>query len=475
MAHSDISIDALHHPEFTQNETDWFKWRLAYGGGSDFINEYLQKFSVREDHFDFQIRKLVSYSPSFAKAGIDEIKNSIFQRMIDISRVGGTPSYREAITGMGGGVDLEANTMDSFIGTQVLPELLTMGKVGVFVDMPPVLESQSLLSEVGQPYLYIYHVEDIRSWVMERRSGLVDFQRVLLRDHTFVHDHVTGLPIGVEDRFRNIWINPETGMVNVQLFTKVDKGHGNFEFVGGDVVVLNMTKIPFVLFEITDSLMKDVADYQIALLNLASSDIGYALKSNFPFYTEQFDPRAEASPYFRAPGEPQFDADGNEIKANPSGDAEKKDIKVGVNAGRQYPINTDRPGFIHPSSEPMKVSMEKQQQLKSEIRLLLHLALANMRTTNSASAESKKVDDRSLESGLSAIGEALERGERQITEIWSMYEGEEGVAEIKYPKNYSLRSEQERRAEAKDLAGLQTTVASPTYQKEVSKRSPRLC
>jgi hypothetical protein len=39
--------------------------------------------------------------------------------------------------------------------------------------------------------------------------------------------------------------------------------------------------------------MEDIADYQIALMNLESSDINYMLKSNFPFYVEQYDPRAE--------------------------------------------------------------------------------------------------------------------------------------------------------------------------------------
>ena len=53
-----------------------------------------------------------------------------------------------------------------------------------------------------------------------------------------------------------------------------------------------MTRIPFILLDIGESLMKDVANHQIALLNLGSSDVSYALKANYPFYTEQQDLRA---------------------------------------------------------------------------------------------------------------------------------------------------------------------------------------
>ena len=57
-----------------------------------------------------------------------------------------------------------------------------------------------------------------------------------------------------------------------------------------------MTRIPFVLLDIGDSMIKDVVNHQIALLNLGSSDVNYALKSNFPFYIEQKDQRAGGRP-----------------------------------------------------------------------------------------------------------------------------------------------------------------------------------
>jgi hypothetical protein len=91
-----------------------------------------------------------------------------------------------------------------------------------------------------------------------------------------------------------------------------------------------------------------------------------------------------------------------------------------------------------------------------------------------ASAESKETDDRSLESGLSYIGLVLENAERQIANIWSMYEGSNQPALVKYPTKYSLRSEEERNEEVKNLFDKMEKIPSVTYQKAVAKKAAQL-
>src|SRR5262245_22212647 len=128
-------VAEIKHPEYEASIEDWEKFRLVYQGGTEFIEEYLRRYE-RETPTDFNTRTEVSPCPRFAGAGIDEIKNSIFQRMTEIARIGGTESYQAAVKGLSYGVDLLGSSMNSFIGAQVLPELLSMNKVGVFVDMP---------------------------------------------------------------------------------------------------------------------------------------------------------------------------------------------------------------------------------------------------------------------------------------------------------------------------------------------------
>jgi hypothetical protein len=182
-------------------------------------------------------------------------------------------------------------------------------------------------------------------------------------------------------------------------------------------------------------------------MNVASSDLMYTIKSNFPFYIEQFNAAMEFA------------------LANGTGSA----IKVGTSHGRRYPQNTEAPSFINPSPEPLRVSMEKQEQLKTEIRQLVHLALTNIKPTR-ASADSKEKDNQGLEAGLAYIGMELEHAERWLADMWSEYEGEKPDAVIFYPDKYSLRSDEDRRAEAKELGELIPKIPSLTYQKELAKR-----
>ena len=70
--------------------------------------------------------------------------------------------------------------------------------------------------------------------------------------------------------------------------------------------------------------------------------------------------------------------------------------------GRRYGKGLERPGFIHPSSEPLEVSMAKQKELKEDIRTLIGLNLASLQSRR-ASAESKQEDVRTKEEGLSFI------------------------------------------------------------------------
>lgn len=41
-------------------------------------------------------------------------------------------------------------------------------------------------------------------------------------------------------------------------------------------------------------------------------------------------------------------------------------------------MKADRPGFIHPSSEPLLASMKLQEKLEQDIRKLINLAVQSM-------------------------------------------------------------------------------------------------
>jgi hypothetical protein len=174
-------IDAR-HPNYLRDMHFWMLWRDCYYGGVDFVFRHLHKFTNRESDTDFYNRRQITPIPTFAKTAINEIRNAIFQRMNDTIRRDGSPTYQTAMAGLSGGVDLRGSSMNYFMGHKTLTEMLVMGQVGVYVDMPPV-NGPTLVDTLGaRPYLYTYQAEDILSWSVSSPSNPSEFKAILLRD-----------------------------------------------------------------------------------------------------------------------------------------------------------------------------------------------------------------------------------------------------------------------------------------------------
>jgi hypothetical protein len=460
------------HPDYVLQKEDFKKFRLTYQGGRQFIDEYLVKNSRREKLKDFQLRRDMTYCPAFAKAAVDEVKNAVFQRLADVSRADGPESYQRACKGELGGVDMMNGSMTSFLGRTVLPELLPMSKVGIWVDNGVIDENDTKETTQGvHPYLYIYRIEDIRSWTFLDGPQQGRFKSLLLCDREYQYEPGTDLPIGWYEKYRYVWLDPRDNKVHVRCQYEGALVDERTKAKETEEIVLDLDRIPFVLLDIGSSLLQDAADIQIALLNMASNDVNYAVKANFPFYIEQFDPRS-TNPYTRPAQQGTKTAtDGTEIpagQAKQGGEAKNDEIVVGTGQGRRYGLNLNAPAFIHPSPEPLRVSMEKQRQMVADLRHLVHLAVASL-DPKLASAESKSMDNRGLENGLSAIALELEQAEREIAVIWALYEKTK-PAIVRYPEIWSMQTDQERREDAKELAGHIDLLPSKTAQKEIAKQ-----
>lgn len=449
------TITSYSHPEHIRRANDFLKWRTTYEGGDEFVDRYLKKFSRRETKEDFELRKALTPIPTFAKAAIKDVRNSIFQRMSGVSRIGGSIAYQNAVRGYGQGVDNRGSSMTSFIGRDILDELLVMGQVGIYVDAPREATPTLRGSEQFKPYLYSYRVEDIVNWKLNDPSNPSEFQSLILREYEETYDEIHFMPRGMKERFRKIWINEDTGRVNVQFI--------NSQLEEGEIYELNLTKIPFTFLSLGDSLIKDVANHQISLLNLWSSNVFYAAQAGFPIYVEQRDGRTVGGHLKKTA------SDGSAMEGGQK--SADEEILVGVSKGRSYDIGTDRPGFIHPSSEPLISSMELCDRLKKDVRELINLAVVNLGVQ--ASAESKNMDNSGLEAGLSYIGLVLEAAEREIARHWAAYEStvpsKREVASINYPSRWNLKTDQERIKDATDLHAVVNKLPSRQAKKETTK------
>lgn len=435
--------DFNNHPYYDESIEQWIKYRCAYEGGQNFINKYTKKFSKRETQTEFNARLESTYCPAHAKVAVNEIKDAISERLVDVERIDGPASYQAAIVGKKGGVDKQNSNMNGFITEEVLPELLSMGAVGVYIDRPviPARASRADVKDIV-PYLYTYTVENILNWKYDDNMQL---EKLLLKDCVYTEDDSSGMPNGVEDRYRLLGTTSKG--VEVTIY--------NNEGAEIKKDLLKLKNIPFSLFKIKQALMTDIANYQIALLNLGSSDLSYAIRSNFPFYTEQFDPRDFATDLLKSSGGEKDDGTSSD-----SNEAHDKNIQIGISQGRRYAKGLDAPAFINPSSEPLEVSMKKQNELQAEIRQLVRLNVTSLTITD---------DNRSVESGMSCIGLELEKGERVIGKIWAEYTEEEEPL-VKYPRNYTLKTEEERRKEASEIQEQVSKTPSLTLQKILTKQ-----
>ncbi len=468
-----MRISLIRHPEYLDDATDFDKWRLTYKGGRQFIDKYLTRFSKRESDTGYNERRAISYAPTYAKAGINKLKNTFYSRMCEIVRLGGPESYVKACAGEGAGVDRQGSSMSAFLGQEVLGELMTMKRVGIFVDRAQLTGPYLSDNKNNNPYLYYYQTEDILSWSCTFMEGEEIYDSVLLRDTSVNIDPVTKLGMGTITRYRHLFIGDD-GLVHVQFYIEdKDTPDPQEDIKIGPEIILELRRIPFVIGGLKESLIADVCDYQIGLLNIASADMNYAFKANFPFYTENYDQAAEGVYTRRSPLQPVSNIDqatGKAVAQGTFSEAQRNDgqeIRTGALEGRKYPKGLERPAFIAPPTEPLLASMQKQDQMKREIFELIDIAASNAQPTH-ASAESKAMDDRGLESGLSYIGLELEYMEREIAKIWAMYESSE-PATVNYPSQYNLKTDKQRVDESKVLNEVKSAAPSRTYQKEITK------
>jgi len=419
------------HPHFAAITLESTKYRAVLESGDSFRDRYLERYSTRENPDDFNARRNITYVPAFAKAALVDICNTIQSRFADISRDGLPQAYSEAITGAKGGVDGTGKPLNNFLSSEILLELLGMGRVGIYVDRPP--KKTAHRSGLNRPpYMYAYRSEQIINYMFE--GGVLT--RVALVDREYGNDK-DGWP----HKYNNV----------NRVLTLTDKGV-LVEVEKKEPVLLDLKTIPFVILSLNQSLLRDIADYQIALMNLESSDLQYALLSNFPFYTEQVSP-------------------GQVGPINPHTTEEDKatdrNVAVGVVKGRSYSLGSDRPGFIHPSSEPLTVSMQKGVQLRQAITDLMPI---NLSTTTAGSAAARADASQSKEEGLIQIGAELQTAELKIARIWGGYLDETTDPEIIYPENYALTTIEERLDEADKTIELLHQVPSNTFKREMYKR-----
>ena len=453
-------INEIIHPKYTKMSSLWGLFRLTGDGGEDFLEEYLFKRNA-EKQTEFDLRKNITYIPSFSKSALTKVQNSIKQRLTNVRRNGGTETYQNSVKGFNLGVDRKGSSMNKFMGGLVLDELTKMGSVGIYVDAPPK-EGESVADNIDRvPYVYTFRVEDIRSWSVDPLNPN-KFTSLLLREFVDVKDPEFNLTVDSAEQFRYCWID-ESGVMNVRFY------NSEGEEILDSELKTDLTEIPFVLVSLNSSLLTDVARHQISLLNLGSADMKYAIDGNRNFLVQQYDPH-DISEYFTNK-DPDALANQEESKEQRF---KRSEIVLGENTGVKVPKGLEYPEFISPPAAPLKVSMEKQGDIKSQIEELMNQTLKNLSSKSvNPSSQTTRMNERTAEDGLKVIGDELEWAENRVNAFWAIYEGSE-PARSEYPSSYQFKTEEDRRKECLELVDIKKDIPSEKAQKEISKKIIRL-
>lgn len=435
------------HPEHMADRLLWVGYQLAYDGGTRYIRDNLVK-GVRESTADYNNRMELTHCPNICAQAVEELRDALFQRMVFIQRNGGSSTYHAATEGQLDGVDLRSSKMDSFIGLHVVPQLLIKRRVGVLVDMPQDI-GQTLADIKGKhPYINVYNAEQILNWTTDARG---EYTSLLLGEVVDELDQLYNFPLRTIDHYRYFVKTPEG--VTVSFF--------DTEGVLIASYPLQIDRIPFVLFEISRSILKDAHRYQRVIMNLESTEAMFCFNQNHPLYYEFYDASVEG---IQLRG---YNEENNDDGIADDGENSKEvEIQIGHGRGRRFPKDLSAPGYTSPNPETLKVSMEKVSQLKREMREIINLNVLNVlasRVTSNA-----KVDREGLENKMACLGDVLETGEQRIANMWAMFEGST-PAVIKYPDNYGIQKPQDVLDANKGLFELADLIPSPEFRREVSK------
>lgn len=453
------------HPSHTADLPYWTKWRRVAEGGDAFVDEYLAKLPNESatDHFK---RKLQTPSVSYVKMCIAEIIAAFMVRMPGVTRSGGDKSFIEACAGKNGGIDGFGSTMNRFISEEVLRELLTVKRVGIYVDRA-VLPSDISITEAKQlpPYCYVVRTEDILAWTTI--PGSLTPSNLLLRESIPVYAPGSDFIISYTSGYRHMYKVADT-LVAVDRYDK----DGNKLYSS----MLDLPRLPFILLEVSGPAVQDAAGAQIALLNLESSSVTFAIETNLTVYTEQGDMTTMLAALRRSAPRDAVDEDGDygdEDEDIAGGDGDVQTIRLGRNRGRRYLRESERPGFVEPDNSNLQRAVSLASSLKEDIRRMMMLAVANVTAKAITSATALIQGQVTANNGLATLGALFESAERTMALIWAEFQQETG-SDIIYPSDFQILTDEERRTAIKELADLRDTVPSKQFQIEVTSKIARL-
>lgn len=470
------------HPEWVERAEDWVRWRLCYEGGKDYIKANLHKYSRRETDRDFEQRERLTYNPADATQGVDVFRNSLMSKLHEVQRKGDA-RYLES---MNNDVDLKGNSMGLFMGLDVAPLLMAVGRRFVCVDSPAYDYNATADEAKGQPYCWAINPEDIVTWNVDDETD--ELVAALISESYEIVDPDLGVVTKCGHRWRfmrllasgTTWTSPASRKYKIPatvLTTPTDRAQVLLRLLDDnnqDMQVpklIDIPRLPLILGLLRQALLRDVERVQRASLQLCSTDMSFLYRSNFPQQVRQVDTTKRS---LRAASSKRPTGINNEtelINKTVEDEEFRERSEVGPNRALVFGKDMIAPGYIAPPTDNCKLSMAKQEKMSEQIKIMLDQGMVSIGLKQvQQSGESKRMDRLGVDTGLAVVGKVMEGMEKEIAEVWHLFLKSGTDQAIAYPKDYAIKSADERQAETQRLQDIKLSVRSETFQKSVEKQ-----
>ena len=272
------------HPDYIKFMPIWEKQRDAVDGTNAIKDKTTRYLPALNGHYKDDKSTLndkyyvyLNYAQWFGATGrtVDGLVGLVFRKepLIAVNEKQG--SLEESLVN---DFTLANDTLSSF-SKEILTEIITVGRVGILIDLPNVEANELTIKEMEdsniRPYTKIYKTESITNWNSEIIDGVKTTTLVVLKEETSYSDIDDEFNINVEVNYRVLDLIGDEGVIKYRQRIFSDNGKDGYKVTQEfypQVKGKSLNYIPF--YSITSNGENFSPEYSV-INDLADVNIGY--------------------------------------------------------------------------------------------------------------------------------------------------------------------------------------------------------
>jgi len=418
---ADTKIIDTTHAEYEDKLATWERYRLAYLANDEYYNTTINAFSSKEGSTQLAERKRQAYNALPVKNYISALQNHTWRKRFDYEYEANNQLVDDILQR---NADGKFNSIFHFHANDILKWLPTYDTVWIYTAQHSFQGEITLAQQREQglnPYFVLVSPENITNWKLKEDSQ-TEFSQVMMKTWE-----------EVEDEYGFAAFQMRYLVFREDVIIKFDEEGEEVERYDNEI-----GKVPFVRLTIDESFISDIVRIAAAAVNLASGNLNFLNKSNFPILTqkgqeplENFNAYADTGVFVGEDGEMKY---------------------------LEYPT-----GSLDFNENTMKALQELADRAASQ-------KYQSIATKMTQSGESQKENFKDIDAALAWINNTISEGLIQSVKYMGLYLGV-GDVELSYsaPVTYLSESPNEVVVRAQNMLDIAADAKSVEMQAALSK------